>query len=240
MLKRTAQRFGTVIFDCDATLSEIVGIDELGHERRAEIEALSDAAMNGDVPLEQVYGQRLALARPSRTRVEEVGRLYLERLVPDTHETVRTLLSAGVDVRVVSSGMLPAVRVMARALGIADEKVAAVDLHFNAAGEYESFDHQSPVTAADGKRRVVESWPELRRPVMLVGDGATDLEAKPAVDMFVCFAGVAARPHVMAGADAVIRHNTMAPVLALALDREPQDEPGRSVYRRGLELLQTE
>ena len=238
---RPRERFGTVIFDCDATLSQIEGIEELGREHRAEVEALTEAAMNGALPLEQVYGKRLALARPTRRRVEEVGRMYVERIVPDTHDTVRTLLTAGVDVRVISSGVLPAVLILARALGIADDKVAAVDLRFDEQGEYQAFDTSSPLAAAGGKRRVVEGWQHsLRTPVMLVGDGATDLEAKPVVDMFVAFAGVAARPSVIAGADAVIRHNTMAPVLPLALDRQPPDEPGRSLYERGLALLQNE
>jgi hypothetical protein len=73
---------------------------------------------------------------------------------------------------------------------------------------------------------------------MLVGDGATDLEAKPAVALFVAFAGVAARPNVMAAADVVIRQKTMAPVLALALDRAPEHEPARSLYQRGAALLE--
>jgi phosphoserine phosphatase len=241
LLKRALTRFGTVIFDCDATLSQIEGIEELAREHRAEVEALTEAAMNGVLPLEQVYGKRLELARPSRARVEEVGRRYVERIVPDTHDTVRTLLQAGVDVRVISSGVLPAVLVISRALGIADDKVAAVDLCFGEQGEYVGFDSRSPLSAAGGKRRVVEAWKQqLRGPVMLVGDGATDLEAKPVIDMFVAFAGVAARPAVMAGADVVIRHNTMAPVLPLALDKVPEGEPGRSLYQRGLELLQME
>ena len=227
-----------MIFDCDATLSQIEGIEELGRERRAEVEALTEAAMNGELPLEEVYGRRLALAQPSRTRVEQVGRMYIERLVPDTREVVEALMAEGIDVRVISSGVLPAVLIVARDLGIPDQNVAAVDLQFAPDGAYSGFDTDSPLAAAQGKLRIVKAWGDaLKRPVMLVGDGATDLEAKPAVDMFVAFAGVAARPKVMAGADAVITENSMAPVLALALDHEPQREPARALYRRGTELL---
>jgi phosphoserine phosphatase len=219
-------------------LSQIEGIEELGRERRAEVEALTEAAMNGELPLEQVYGRRLELARPSRARVEEVGRMYIDRIVPDTRETVAALLAEGIDVRIISSGVLPAVLMIAEYLGIPDANVAAVDLRFTPAGDYDGFDTESFLAAAHGKLRVVESWrPELKGPVMLVGDGATDLEAKPVVDLFVAFAGVAARPRVIAGADAVIRQNSMAPVLALALDQEPQREPARALYQRGAELM---
>jgi phosphoserine phosphatase len=211
-------RYGTVIFDCDATLSEIEGIEELGREHRAEVEALTHAAMSGHIPLEEVYGRRLALARPSYARTLEVGRQYVERLVPDTADAVRTLLQHGIDVRIVSSGVVPAVLVLARHLGIPDQNVAAMPLRFKADGAYEDYDHTSPLGTAAGKRRVVENWgAALRKPVMLVGDGATDLAAKPAVDLFVCFAGVVARDAVMAGADVVVRQNSHAPGGALAL-----------------------
>ena len=231
-------RFGTVIFDCDATLSEIEGIEELGREHRAEVEALTDAAMGGQLPLEQVYGKRLALARPTHARTVEVGHQYVERLVPDTADAVRALLDYGVDVRIVSSGVMPAVLVLSRYLGIPDDNVAAVGLKFDSNGAYADYDHNSPLGAADGKRRVVENWGSaLKRPVMLVGDGATDLAAKPVVDLFVCFAGVAARPPVMAGADVVVRQNSHAPVLTLALETIPEHEPARSVYLRGAAML---
>jgi phosphoserine phosphatase len=233
------ERFGTVIFDCDATLSEICGIDELGREHRAEVEALTDAAMSGQLPLEEVYRRRLALAQPGRSRVLEVGQMYVDRLVPDGDTVVAALLDAGVDVRIVSSGVLPAVLVLSRALGIPDDRVAAVDLHFTVDGRYSGFDPASPLSASHGKLRVVEGWGrELRRPIMMVGDGATDLETRPVVDLFVAFAGVAARPGVMAAADVVIRECSMAPVLPLALERPPLTEPARSVYRRGLSMLE--
>jgi phosphoserine phosphatase len=235
---RPRRQFGTVIFDCDATLSEIEGIEELGREQRAEIQALTDAAMSGRVPLEEVYGQRLALARPDRHRVEEVGWMYVDRMVADAQAVVAALQAANVDVRIVSSGVLPAVLILSRTLGLPDHHVAAVDLQFGSDGRYLDFDASSPLAFDDGKVRAIKAWgAELRRPVMMVGDGATDLQTRPFVDLFVAFAGVAARPSVMAGAEVVIRQCTLAPVLPLALERPPESEPARSVYQRGLALL---
>jgi phosphoserine phosphatase len=236
---RPRQRFGTVIFDCDATLSEIEGIEELGREQREEIQTLTEAAMSGRVPLESVYGRRLELARPDRRRVEEVGWMYVDRIVADARAVVAALRAHDVDVRIVSSGVLPAVLILSRALGLPDDHVAAVGLTFLPDGEYLDFDASSPLAAAGGKIRAIQDWGvNLRRPVMMVGDGATDLETRPLVDLFVAFAGVAARPAVMAGADVVIRQASLAPVLPLALERPPESEPARSVYERGLALLQ--
>ncbi|MGH7467004.1 MAG: HAD-IB family phosphatase [Longimicrobiales bacterium] len=235
---RARERFGTVIFDCDATLSEIEGIKELGREHRIEIEALTEAAMSGQLPLEDVYGRRLGLARPSRARVDEVGYQYVDRLVPDARDVVRALQVAGVDVRIVSTGVLPAVLILARALDLPPDRVAAVGLEFSDDGSFRDFDHASPLPMSGGKVRAIREWGRaLRRPVMMVGDGATDLETRPVVDLFVAFAGVSARPAVMAAADVVIRQRSLAPVLPLALERAPDSEPARSVYERGLVML---
>jgi len=63
-------RFRTVLFDCDSTLSAIEGIDELAVHCRDDVEQLTDAAMRGRIPLEEVYGRRLRLVQPTRAAVE--------------------------------------------------------------------------------------------------------------------------------------------------------------------------
>ena len=74
--------FRTVIFDCDSTLSAIEGIEELAVAHREEIARLTDLAMQGAVPLEEVYGRRLDLIRPSRQEVERfTGVVHREPVV---------------------------------------------------------------------------------------------------------------------------------------------------------------
>lgn len=212
-------RFGTVIFDCDSTLSTLEGIEEIAREHRAEIEAMTEEAMRGKVPLEAVYGRRLELVRPPRGRVIALGQRYVDTLVPGTRETVESLQRAGVHVRIISGGLKPAVLILARSLGIEDSAVDAVDVYFGDDGAYSGFDVASPLAASGGKRIVIEAFSqEVPRPIMLVGDGATDLEAQPAVDAFVAFAGVAYRPAVVAAADFVIRDRSLSPIVDLALN----------------------
>ncbi len=197
-------RFGSVVFDCDSTLSAIEGIDELAGEHRAEIEALTAAAMRGEVPLQDVYARRLAIVRPTRERVEQLGEAYIRALVPGAPELIRALRDARVRVRVVSGGLRPAVLALTRALSVRDEDVAAVDVHFAEDGSYAGFDAASPLTRSDGKAAVLRGWlPELVAPVLMVGDGVTDLEARPPADMFAAFTGVVARERVVAAADFV-------------------------------------
>ena len=232
-------RFGTVIFDCDSTLCALEGIDELAGERRDAVAELTARAMRGEIPLEEVYGNRLSLIRPKRTDVESLAARYIDALIPDAAETIVALRSEGIDVRILTAGLLPAIRLLAEHLGIAAGNVAAVDIRFNAAGEYDRFDDRSPLARAGGKATVVRQWlPRLPRPIMMVGDGVTDLEVKPLVDLFVAFAGVVERDTVVRNAHRVIRARSLAPVLAIALDGEqPRDPKNRELLNRGRELL---
>ena len=227
-------RFSTVVFDCDSTLSAVEGIDELAGPHRAAIAALTDAAMRGELMLEEVYGRRLALVRPSRDRLASLGSLYVERLVPDARETVAALRAEGIAVRVVSGGLRPAVLAVAHALGVPDDHVAAVDVRFDRNGDYAGWDDASPLAYTMGKRAQLEAWGStLMPPVMIVGDGITDLEARPPADAFIAFAGVIARDAVIAAADAVIHERSLAPVLVLALGgTPPRSSEGRALLAR--------
>ena len=234
---KPGQAFQTVVFDCDSTLSAIEGIEELAREHRAEVEALTEEAMRGTIPLEQIYGRRLDLVRPPRGRVLALGQLYIDTLVPDAAETIAALRAEGVEVRVISGGLKPAVLTMARALGVADEAVAAVDIYFDGDGGYAGFDDRSPLAMSGGKRRVIEDW-KLARPILMVGDGATDQETQPVVDAFAAFAGVVYRAGVVAAADYVIRERSLAPILPLALGgRRPASTSAQDIFDRGMSLL---
>jgi phosphoserine phosphatase len=237
---RTLRRVAAVVFDCDSTLSAIEGIDELAAGRRDEVEALTEAAMRGEVPLEAVYGRRLELIRPTRAALAGLATKYVERIVPDAAEVVGALGFEGIDVRIMSGGLRPAVMAVAHALGIAEEKVAAVDIHFTGDGSYAGFDHRSPLARAGGKREVMSVWrQEIGGPVMMVGDGATDLEARGVADLFVAYAGVVHRTAVVSAADVVVRSHSLAPVLPLALAGErPRSQAGRALFEKGVELLE--
>lgn len=236
---RALRRVAAVVFDCDSTLTAIEGIDELAAEQRSEIEALTAAAMQGALPLEEVYGRRLELIRPSRSRVDALARQYVDRLVPHAADVVAALRAEGLAVRIVSGGLLPAVLAVADALGVAREDVAAVALHFNADGSYAGFDTAAPLARSRGKCDVLRSWREkLAGRVMMVGDGASDLEAAAAADVFVAYAGVVERAAVVERADVVVRSQSLAPVLPLALGGAPPvHAKHRTLFDRGMSLL---
>jgi len=199
--------FNTVVLDVDSTLTAVEGIDWLAARRSpelaAEVARLTQQAMEGTTQLDSVYGRRLKLVKPSRTDVEALGAAYVDAMAPEAHAVVRELQTKGVEVRLISGGLAPAVRYLADHIGIALTNVHAVDAYFDDAGRYSGYDRMSPLTRQSGKRELVELL-DLAPPVLMVGDGMTDVEVIPAVDGFVAFTGFASRPAVVARADHTI------------------------------------
>ncbi|MBI5364486.1 MAG: HAD-IB family phosphatase [Planctomycetes bacterium] len=219
-MRDTPPPYRTVVFDCDSTLSAIEGIDELGAARRAEIEALTNRAMSGELRLEDVYALRLALVRPSKARVERLGQEYVERALPEARALVNALHALEKRVVIVSGGVATAVRVLAAHLGVVDERVHAVELRFDAAGEYAGFDARSPLARSGGKVEVLRELGGERdaRPLALVGDGITDLEAGEAdggADRFIAYGGVARRTAVFERARVTCATKSLAGLVPL-------------------------
>ena len=194
-----------IAFDCDSTLSAIEGIDELGRSRGpavfAEVEAMTNAAMNGQLAVEAVFGRRLEIIRPWREDAEAVGQRYIETVEPTARATIAELKVRGWTPLIISGGFRPLMGPLAAYLGI--ERVEAVDLFFNADGSYRGYDAAYPTTRSGGKPEVIAALKRELAPVqfVMVGDGASDLETRPVVDRFVGFGRYAPREKVRAGAD---------------------------------------
>lgn len=195
--------------DCDSTLSAIEGIDELARLRGpdifAAVERLTREAMEGAVPLEEVFRRRLELIRPTRADVAAVGELYVRTVEPTARATLEALRSRGWTPVIVSGGCRQAIAPLAEHLGIA--RVEAVRLDFDACGDYAGFDAAHPAARGGGKTEIIRA---LRAEtgavrVVMVGDGTSDLESISAVDVFVGFGRYVARERVEAEAPQFIR-----------------------------------
>ena len=189
-----------ICFDCDSTLSAIEGVDELaragGPDVFGRVEAMTNDAMNGRLPVEAVFGRRLELIRPRKSDVEAVGAQYLATVEPTAHATIAELVRRGWTPVIISGGFRQAIEPLAAALGIA--RVEAVDLFFETDGSYRGYDAAYPTTRSGGKPEVIarlkrEFQPEYS---VMVGDGVSDLESSGEVDRFVGFGRYVQRPAV--------------------------------------------
>ncbi len=194
--------FDVICFDCDSTLSKIEGIDELARRvgMGVEIAKLTDAAMNGEFPLEAVYERRLALINPNKASIDWVAELYISEIVAGVKEVFSSLLAQGKNVHIISGGLRPAILPLAAYLGLPENNIHAVDVYFDETGAYAGFDHTSPLARTGGKAEVVASL-KTALPLVMIGDGKTDLEAKEAGAYVIGFGGVVDRAIVRENAD---------------------------------------
>ena len=211
--------FDTVVLDCDSTLSTIEGVDELA--RRAGVYAacceLTNASMDGRVPLQDVYGKRLQQIRPQRSDLDWLGRLYVGNITPGAADLVNRLQEQGLRVCIISGGLRPAVLVLAQSLNIPDEDVFAVDISFNADGTYREFDQASPLARAGGKADIVRQLKSGGQRLVCIGDGITDLDMQMDGVLFIGFGGVKCRDRVKAGADVFVEDPSLLGLLTYIL-----------------------
>ena len=203
-------KYRLVFFDVDSTLVTIEGIDVLAGGN-PEVATLTEAAMNGEIPLDQVYARRLEMIRPTRDAVAKLAQLYVDSLVDGARATLVALKKAGCIIHLVTAGIEQAVTSLGLELGV---KVHAVALQFTESGEYKDFDRRSQLTRPGGKEIVVRDVrSRTHGKAAFVGDGVSDLEAKPAVDLFIGFGGVHLRPRVRDNADVFVRGPRLDDVL---------------------------
>ncbi|AKC82428.1 haloacid dehalogenase [Verrucomicrobia bacterium IMCC26134] len=197
-----------IVFDCDSTLSSIEGIDELGRARGPEVfarvEAMTHDAMNGKLAVEDVFGERLRIIKPRASDVAAVGRQYIDTIEPTAAATLVALRASGWTPLILSGGFRNAIRPLADYLGI--PRVEAVDLFFDAAGNYTGYDERYPTTRSGGKPEVIRALKAELSPsrIVMVGDGVSDLETQSEVDLFVGFGRYVERAKVKSQARAFV------------------------------------
>lgn len=211
--------FDIICFDCDSTLSKIEGIDELARREGlgAEMARLTNAAMNGEVKLEAVYGQRLSAIRPNKQSIDWLAEAYITERVDGVEEVFAELLALGKSVHIVSGGLRQAILPLARYLGLPETQVHAVDVYFNKDGSYQDFDENSPLARNGGKAEICRQLLKPNSKLVMVGDGNTDMEAKQAGAYVVGFGGVVDRAIVRELADVYCPEPNLKAVLTHVL-----------------------
>jgi len=195
--------FDIICFDCDSTLSAIEGIDVLADRAGCgtEMAALTNAAMNGEVSLESVYAQRLALIKPDKKGIDWLAELYIEKMVQGVAEVFQQLHQQGKQIHIISGGLKQAILPLAEKLNVDASNVHAVEVLFASNGDYLDFDQLSPLARNGGKAEICAQLKKADLSLAIVGDGNTDMEAKKAGVFCIGFGGVVARKIVQDQAD---------------------------------------
>ncbi|MGZ0078381.1 HAD-IB family phosphatase [Methylomonas sp. TEB] len=211
--------FEVVCFDCDSTLSRVEGIDELARRNGLfeQVAALTDAAMNGKLALEDVYANRLDLIKPDKAAIDWLAELYIAEMVDGVSDTIKTLQANNKLIHIISGGLRQAILPLAEQLGIPEAHVHAVDVLFDEDGNYQDFARHSPLAVSGGKARICRRLRMHHSSLVMIGDGKTDLEAKLAGAYMIGFGGVVRRPLVEEQADSYVSDASLAAILPLVL-----------------------
>ena len=200
------------VFDFDSTLVAMEGIDELaklklGDEGFRRVVEATQLAMAGDIDMGSSLVMRLELVRPSVHDCQQLAAIYTAAVVPGAVDAVAALARSGWEIAVVSGGFDQAIRPVLAAHFSSVSMLRAAVLRFTPQGEYAGLDGDaSPTALAHGKLRVVQALRSRYDTIVMIGDGATDAEAAPAVDAFIACTAVVRRPAVVTVAAAVLEN----------------------------------
>jgi len=190
----------TFVFDFDSTLVDFETLDllaEVSGADAAEIAAITNRAMTGEIDFGEALRQRMALLRANGDHVEKVYRQAVGRLTPSVARN-REFFAEN-DVFIVSGGFREIIEPVADHLGIPRANVFANHFVWEngvivGAGGPLSYEGAKPkVVAALGRKDVV-----------MVGDGWSDWQVREqgAANFFYAFTEIVRREAVVKVCDA--------------------------------------
>ena len=203
-----------LVADMDSTMIQQECIDELADAVgiKAEVAAITERAMNGELDFEQALRTRVALIKGlERSVIEEIRRERIT-LAPGGRALVHTMKAYGAYTSLVSGGFTFFADYFGKRIGF-DEAIANV---LELDGDKLTGTVASPIVDKSTKlHRLEDLAAERSLPMsstMAVGDGANDLDMIKAAGFGVA---LHAKPHVAAEAGIRIDHSDLTALLYL-------------------------
>jgi len=192
-----------VCFDVDSTVCEDEGIDELAEflGKSDEVIEITHQAMSGNLDFHQALMKRLEIIHPSLQEIQSFIRARPPRLTPGIRELIAILQKRGTQVYLVSGGFMSVIKHVGAALNIPTDNIFCNRLKFYYDGRFSGFEENALTAHSGGKREIIRMLKEKHqyKRIVMVGDGATDMETCPPADAFVGFGGNAIREAVKKG-----------------------------------------
>jgi len=192
-LKLKWRRVDCVCFDVDSTVCQNEAIDDLAEFVGVadDVKRITNAAMGGNMSFKEALRLRLNIIRPSSKSIDQFNKHQRAQLTSGIQELICLLHQRGVPVYLVSGGFRLLINPIATQLDIPVSNVYANTVFFNECGEYAGFDETELTCESGGKGRVIQLLKETHgyNKLIMVGDGATDLESCPPADGFIGFGG---------------------------------------------------
>jgi len=204
----------TLVLDFDSTIVRAETMELLaevalrGREDADEIVArvrrVTAAGMEGRLGIAESLEQRLGLFRANRSHLPAVVRRLKAAIDPSFVAQGRLLALMRDRVLVVSSGFHECIAPVVKELGLRTDRILANRLRFGADGAILGVDPSGPL-ARDGGKVVALREQGIDGPIVVIGDGTTDMElgALENVSMTIAYTGSTARHAAIARAGGV-------------------------------------
>ena len=211
---RSLKDFKLVVFDMDSTLINIECIDELADfaGRKAEVSAITEAAMRGELDYRESLKKRVAILEGLNAQV--LARVFSERLLlnPGARELLEALQAANIHTALLSGGFTYFTERLRIELGLDfatsnELEIVSGKLTGKVLGEI-----VDARAKADMLLSLSNEFGLTQDQVMAVGDGANDLLMMAAAGTSVAYH---AKPATQAKATHAINHGGLDSILTL-------------------------
>jgi phosphoserine phosphatase len=201
-----------IVADMDSTMIQCECIDELADYAgiKAEVAAITEAAMRGELDFAGALKARVALLKGLPVATVDQCRQERVRLTPGAQTLVRTMVARGARSLLVSGGFMPFAVPVARAIGFA----RAIANRLEVDADVLAGTVAEPIVDAQVKQALLEADGTPLNAALAVGDGANDI---PMIAAAAAGGGLGiafhAKPKTAAAAMAHVRHGDLTVLL---------------------------
>ena len=209
---QAGRRRQLLVADMDSTMITVECIDELADYAglKAEVAAVTEQAMRGELDFEAALDARVALLKGLDARVIDHCLEQRVRATPGAEALVRTMAAEGAYCLLVSGGFSRFADPIAAGIGFD----AAVSNDLLVEGGRIAGTVAKPIVGAEGKRQALLDAAHARQipldAALAVGDGANDIPMLKAAGLGIAYH---AKPATAAAADARIEANDLTALL---------------------------
>ena len=209
---QAGRRKHLLVADMDSTMINVECIDELADYAglKAEVAAVTERAMRGEIAFEAALDARVALLKGLDARVIDHCLAQRVRIAPGAEALVRTMAAEGAYCLLVSGGFSRFADRIAAEIGFD----AAVSNELLIEGGRLAGTVAKPIVDAEAKRQALLDAAHARQipldAALAVGDGANDIPMLKAAGLGIAYH---AKPATAAAADARIEANDLGALL---------------------------
>ncbi|MET3859342.1 phosphoserine phosphatase [Dietzia sp. 2505] len=222
-----------VVFDVDSTLvqGEVIEMLAAHAGREAEVRAVTERAMRGELDFAQSLHERVAtLAGLPASVLDEVAASIV--LTPGARTTIRTLKRLGIRCGVVSGGFIQVIAGLAEELGLDFARANTLEIEDGVLTGRVIGEVVDREAKADYLREFAEELGISLSQTVAVGDGANDIDMLTAAGLGIAFC---AKPALREVADASLSKpflDTVLFVLGITRDEIEAADTAAGTYRR--------